>query len=179
MTGRAATSTRTSPRWVSASPAVSVSPWTRRRSGDPRFRVDHGVYGFESILKLISYRFGLGYLTKRHRYARNIGHAFDWERKPDFDPVSLPDPPEVATAPCSTGGMDLEGGSSSAHSEDMTRLADLADQAGMQVLRPTPDLVFRQPDKTVKAIRRERRERAERERARRRRSQDLRESRAH
>ena len=41
----------------------------------------------------------------------------------------------------------------------MTRLADLADQAGMQVLRPTPDLVFRQPDKTVKAIRRERAQR--------------------
>ena len=58
--------------------------------------------------------------------------------------------------------MDLEEGSSTAHAEDMTRLADLADQAGMQVLRPTPDLVFRQPDKTVKAIRRERAERERR-----------------
>ena len=66
-------------------PAVAVSPWTRRRSGGARFRVDHGVYGFESILKLISYRFGLGYLTKRHRYARNIGRSFDWESRPDFE----------------------------------------------------------------------------------------------
>ena len=149
-------------------PAVTVSPWTRRRSGGARFRVDHGVYGFESILKLISYRFGIGYLTKRHRYARNVGRSFDWETSPDFEPVGLPDPPEVATAPCSSGGGDLEDqGTSESHSDDMTRLAELAQAAGMPVLKPSPDLLFRQPDSTVRAIRRERA-------ARRRRSQDLR-----
>ena len=77
-------------------PAVAVSPYTRRRTRGDQFRVDHGTYGHESILKLISHRFGLGHLTKRHRYARNIGHSFDWAR-PDFNRPSLPDPPAVAT----------------------------------------------------------------------------------
>ena len=138
-------------------PAVAVSPYTRRRAGDARFRVDHGVYGHESILKFISYRFGLGYLNKRHRYTRNVGRSFDWETKPDFDPVALPDPPEVATSPCSSGGQDLPAqGAGAAHAEDMTALAELADRLGIPVLRPTPDLLFRQPDSTVRAIRQER-----------------------
>ena len=41
-------------------PAVTVSPYTRRRTKGDQLRVDHGVYGHESILKLISHRFGLG-----------------------------------------------------------------------------------------------------------------------
>jgi phospholipase C len=102
-------------------PAVTVSPYTRRRDGS-RVRVDHGTYGHESILKLISHRFGLGFLTKRHRYARNIGLSFDWER-PDFEPVGLPDPPQVATTPCGgTGGDDVID-SQQAHQND---LADLS-----------------------------------------------------
>jgi phospholipase C len=152
-------------------PAVAVSPYTRGRAGGARFRVDHGVYGHESILKFISYRFGLGYLNKRHRYARNVGRSFDWESKPDFEPVALPDPPEVATTPCHAGGMDVpQGASGTAHGEDMNLLAELADWLGMPVLRPSADVLFRQPDATVRAIRRERA-------ARRRRSQDLRASR--
>ena len=90
----APTSTRTSPRWASAS-----RPWRSRptrRIEAPRYRADHGTYGFESFLKLISYRFGLGYLNKRHRYARNIGRSFNWSR-PDFMPPKLPDPPQIAT----------------------------------------------------------------------------------
>ena len=33
----------------------------------------------ESILKLIGYRWKLGYLNKRHRYATNIGRSLDFE----------------------------------------------------------------------------------------------------
>ena len=33
------------------------------------------LYAHESILSFISYRFGLGSLNKRHKYANNIGHA--------------------------------------------------------------------------------------------------------
>ena len=65
-------------------PAVAVSPFARPKKRPKGFRVDHGTYGHESILKLISYRFRLGFLNKRHRYARNIGRSFEW-KAPDFD----------------------------------------------------------------------------------------------
>ncbi len=58
-------------------PAVVVSPYVKRGS------VSHATCMFESILKLFSYRFGLGYLNKRHRYAFNIGRTFEWA-KPRF-----------------------------------------------------------------------------------------------
>ena len=37
--------------------------------------MDHGRYGHESILSFLSYRFGLGFLTKRHQTANNIGRG--------------------------------------------------------------------------------------------------------
>jgi phospholipase C len=75
-------------------PAVAVSPYARRR------HVDHGVYGFESILKLIRYRFGLASLTRRDARARNIGLAFDFDRRPRLDPPDLPRPPHIVSAAC-------------------------------------------------------------------------------
>ena len=87
-------------------PAVAVSPVRAprqealalgarpRRLGRP-----HGtststtaLYGHESILKFISYRFGLGDLNKRMKFASNIGRSFEWQR-PDFERPELPDPP--------------------------------------------------------------------------------------
>ena len=65
-------------------PGFAVSPYARRG------HVSHMTVTHESILKLISYRFGLGYLNKRHRYASNIGRSFDWEN-PNFEPPNLPD----------------------------------------------------------------------------------------
>ena len=73
-------------------PGVIVSPYARSKRKRGRYRVDHGKFGHESILKLISHRFGLGYLNKRHRYAANIGHALDWEF-PDFESPSFPTRP--------------------------------------------------------------------------------------
>ena len=87
-------------------PAVAVSPyarrgkkkwpWERDRYGWHRnhFEVDHGLYGHESILKFISYRFGLGDLNTRMKFANNIGRSFDFWR-PDFERPQLPDPPEI------------------------------------------------------------------------------------
>ena len=146
-------------------PAVAISPYARskRKRG---VTVDHGVYGHESILKLISYRFGLGFLNKRHRYARNIGRSFDW-RNPDFDRPSLPDPPVVATSPCATGGGGgvFDGG---AHASDLAGLEALADRHGVPVYDGKN--VFTLPDTMRRAVRarqaRERRERLRRERAR-------------
>jgi phospholipase C len=110
-------------------PALAVSPFARGKSKRSGFRVDHGAYGHESILKLISYRFGLGDLTLRQSAARNIGLSFDWEH-PDFDPLALPDPPEVATAPCSLGGGDVLD-SQAAHASDLAALEELALRFGV------------------------------------------------
>ena len=145
-------------------PTVAVSPYARNRAGG--HRVDHGVYGHESILKFISYRFGLGYLNKRHRYCRNIGRSFDWQAKPDLDAVALPDPPEVATNPCAQGGDDIAAVSDAeqAHANDLAGLEELAYKFGVPINEAKPHVLFRQPDSVVKAIRRERAERRRRRR---------------
>ena len=144
-------------------PAVTVSPYTRRRRNG--FRVDHGVYGFESILKLISHRFELGHLNRRHRYARNIGRSFDWEN-PDFSDPGLPDPPAVATTPCQTGGGGGVFDSNGAHANDLAGLEALAHQNGMPVFEGKTHQIFRSPDSLRRAVARERRERARRARRR-------------
>ena len=77
-------------------PAVVVSPYARRG------HVDHSVYGFESILKLIRYRYGLAPLTQRDLYANNIAYAFDWESKPRLHPPKLPTPAHIMATPCAT-----------------------------------------------------------------------------
>src|SRR4051794_37033662 len=52
-------------------PGVAVSPWVRRG------HIAHTTYSFESILKMIEYRFALPPLTKRDAAASNIARAFD------------------------------------------------------------------------------------------------------
>jgi phospholipase C len=138
-------------------PAVAISPYTRGRGGPNRFRVDHGTYGFESMLKLISHRFGLGTLTRRHRYARNIGRSFDW-RRPNFDVPDLPDPPQIATAPCSLGGRDVVD-SQQAHASDLAALEGLAYRFGVPIYDGKVDQIFTNPDALKRAIRAERRAR--------------------
>ena len=66
--------------------------------------------------------------------ARNIGLSLDWEHA-DFDAPSLPDPPEVAIAPCSLGGGDVLD-SQGAHQGDLAALESLAERFGV----PTYDL---------------------------------------
>jgi phospholipase C len=51
-------------------PALAVSPFARGKPKRTGFRVDHGQYGHESTLKLISYRFGHGDLTLRQSAPR-------------------------------------------------------------------------------------------------------------
>jgi phospholipase C len=77
-------------------PAVVVSPYARRG------HVDHSIYGFESILKMIRYRYGLAPLTPRDLYANNIAYAFDWEGKPRLQPPKLPTPAHIMATPCAT-----------------------------------------------------------------------------
>ena len=129
-------------------PPVAVSPYSRgKRHG---FRVDHGLYGHELILKLISYRFGLGYLNKRHRYARNIGRSFDWSH-PDFEVPSLPDPAAISTKPCGLGGGDVED-SARAHENDLAALEHLADRYQVPVFEGRHDQIFTKPDSVRRAL---------------------------
>ena len=130
-------------------PSVVVSPYARSKRKRGRYRVDHGKFGHESILKLISHRFGIGYLNKRHRYAANIGHALDWEF-PDFEIPQLPDPPEVATAACEFGGGDVQD-SQQAHVRDLDALEELAHRHGVPVYEAAPDQIFTRPDATRRA----------------------------
>jgi phospholipase C len=129
-------------------PAVAVSPYARAASGG--FRVDHGLYGFESILSLIAYRFGLGALTTRMARARNIGRSFDWER-PVFERPALPDPPEIVTAPCSLGGGDVLD-SQQAHAGDLAELEELALRHGMPVYEGKLGDIFSLPDTVRRGV---------------------------
>jgi phospholipase C len=91
-------------------PAVVVSPYARRG------HVDHSIYGFESILKMIRYRYGLPALTPRDLYANNIAAAFDFESKPNYQIPDLPTPPEVIVSACAgappadSGGAGIDDG---------------------------------------------------------------------
>ena len=146
-------------------PAVAISPYTRGKRSRRGFRVDHGTYGHESVLKLISYRFGLGYLNRRHRYARSIGRSFDWDN-PNFDPVGLPDPPDIITTVCEQGGRDIQD-SQQAHASDLAGLEEYADRVGVPVGEGKAFNIFTKPDTVERAVRetraRERREARERQ----------------
>src|SRR3954465_13381060 len=79
-------------------PTIAVSPYVKRG------HVEHTIYGFESILKMISYRYALKPLNIRHAYAHNIARSFDWESNPRTDVPQLPDPPTVVSQACPGGG---------------------------------------------------------------------------
>jgi phospholipase C len=90
-------------------PATVVSPFARRG------HVDHNIYGFESILKLIRYRWGLPPLTPRDLYANNIAYSFDFDH-PNYEVPDLPSPPDIMSTACAgsplvdSGGTGLDGG---------------------------------------------------------------------
>ena len=127
-------------------PGVAISPFTR--GGE----VSHAFTTHESILKLISYRFELGFLTKRHRYATNIGRTFDFS-KPDFDPPSLPDPAAIAAVPCSLGGTP-DNTIDRAKPHDLAKLesSGYLERLGYEVQPSTYGTVFSSPDSVKKAL---------------------------
>jgi phospholipase C len=131
-------------------PAVTISPYARRPKKHwpwaawGRFNVDHGLYGHESILKFIAYRYGLGDLTKRMRFANNIGRSLQWHR-PSFDVPTLPDPPQIVTQPCALGGGDVLD-SQEAHAGDLAELESIADRYRLPVYEAKPSDIFTQPD---------------------------------
>jgi len=129
-------------------PAVVVSPYVKRGA------ISHNTCMFESILKLISYRYGLGSLNKRHRYAFNIGRTFNWSR-PNFSDPGLPDPATIAATPCSAQfRTDSPDHVARPKEHDLTALetSGYLDALGFEAPRPTYNAFFRQPDTVRKAI---------------------------
>ena len=131
-------------------PGVAVSPYSRDGG------VSHLPVTHESILKLISYKFGLGHLNKRHRYATNIGRSFHWKRK-NQEPPRLPDPVAIASIPCSLGGSARaqDGTSARPKQHDLVGLetSGLLDNLGYEVRDASYDQIFREPDSVRRALR--------------------------
>jgi phospholipase C len=136
-------------------PAVAVSPYARRRKSRgwwwPSFNVDHGQFAHESILKFISYRFGLGDLNKRMQYTNNIGRSFEWRHRPDLEPPDLPDPPAIVTQPCAIGGGDVAD-TQLAHESDLKDIEKVADRYNLPVYEGKPHQIFTAPDSVKKGL---------------------------
>jgi phospholipase C len=127
-------------------PAVVVSPWVKRGY------VNHGVWGFESILKMIEYRFGVGPLTRRDAYAHNIARSFDWKSKPRLVPPALPTPPMVVSQPCSHPAAQA---ASRPKPHDMTvlRTSGYLERLGFDYRPATASAMFREPTKIEALLR--------------------------
>ena len=80
----------------------------------------------------------------------NIGASFDWEHA-DFDVPPLPDPPEVATAPCSLGGGDVLD-SQAAHEGDLAALESLAERFDVPTYEGKLGDIFTLPDTIGRAV---------------------------
>lgn len=125
-------------------PAIAVSPYARAG------HVSHSIYGFESILKFISYRFGLAPLNRRVRYANNIARSFDWESRPRLQPPELPTPQHVLSLPC-PGNAD--GSAERAKDHDVVDLvtSGYLDRLGFTYTPATAASTFREPSKLMQA----------------------------
>ncbi|MFL5823455.1 MAG: alkaline phosphatase family protein, partial [Solirubrobacteraceae bacterium] len=133
-------------------PAVAVSPWVKRR------HVAHSTYAFESILKLIEYRFGLRPLNKRDAHAANIGASFDWTSKPRLTPPTLPRPEHVVSVACAAGPSHSIDGSGPPeperpHEHTLMELvtSGYLDRLGFEFRPATIDGTFRAPSKMWQA----------------------------
>ncbi len=136
-------------------PGVAISPYARRG------HVSHMTVTHESILKLISYRFGLGYLSRRHRYASNIGQSFDWAH-PRFEVPQLPNPAPPVTLPCAVPhASEGAGGEDSAAREaekgeglhiGSPEMLTYLDHFGYPTSPAKPDQVFSSSGSTVQRL---------------------------
>jgi phospholipase C len=124
-------------------PNTVISPFAKRG------HVSHATITHESILKLISYRFGLGYLNTRHRYASQIGRTLQWD-KPNREVPDLPSPTPPATTMCSAQGL---GRSEADEAEELRKegpglgaIGTYAEEVlGYEIKPATPERVFRDP----------------------------------
>jgi phospholipase C len=127
-------------------PTIAVSPFVRRG------HVEHTLYGFESILKFISYRFGIPPLNTRVAHANNIARSFDWRHRPRLELPDLPRPEHVVSQPC-IGNPD---GAQAvrAHDHDLMDLvtSGYLDRLGFDYEPASAASTFREPSKVVNAV---------------------------
>ncbi|HET7310993.1 MAG TPA: alkaline phosphatase family protein [Mycobacteriales bacterium] len=83
-------------------PTFILSPFARRG------HVDHGVYDHASVVKLITWRFGLKSLAPRDFYARNLAAAMDF-RRPDASVPLLPVVADPGRHDCDAPGIGMQG----------------------------------------------------------------------
>jgi phospholipase C len=129
-------------------PAVGVSPYLRRG------HVAHTMYGFESIIKMIRYRFGIEPLGKRDAYAQNIARSFDWDGKPRLQVPQLPDPPAVVSVACPpSGGAGAQQQVERPNEHDMMGLvtSGYLERLGFDFKPATPASTYRQPHTVLDA----------------------------
>jgi phospholipase C len=119
-------------------PAVAISPWARRGY------VSHAAMTHVSILKLISYRFRLGYLNTRHRYSSDIGRTFDFS-KANYDVPKLPSPAPRVPVACLPKASPAVRRSARAEGPELADIAGYARRLGYDVSPPTPERVFAHP----------------------------------
>ena len=127
-------------------PGVAISPFSTGGG------VSHMPITHESILKLISYKFGFGHLNKRHRYASNIGRSFNWD-KPVFDPPRLADPVAIASTPCSLGGAQALKSRPKEHDLVQLESSGLLERLNYEVRPASYSQIFRDPDSVAGALR--------------------------
>ena len=125
-------------------PTLCVSPYARRGY------VSHSTYGFESILKFISYRFGLEPLNKRVRYANNIARSLDWDSKPRLDLPNLPRPEHVVSQPC-PGNADGTAVREKDHDVVDMLTSGYLDRLGFDYKPATATSTFREPSKILQS----------------------------
>jgi phospholipase C len=70
-------------------PALIISPWTRRGENPEGGYIDSTTYEFSSVLAFIEDVFGLPWLTKRDGRADPLSGAFDFEAEPRLEPLIL------------------------------------------------------------------------------------------
>ena len=70
-------------------PALIISPYTRRGDSPDGGYVDKTVYEFSSVLRFIEDLHGLKPLTDRDKRASPLAGAFDFSDPPDLDPLVL------------------------------------------------------------------------------------------
>ena len=71
-------------------PALIISPWTRRGDNPDGGYIDHTTYEFSSVLKFIEDLHELKPLTDRDAQANPLRGAFDFTQEPRLDPLVLP-----------------------------------------------------------------------------------------
>ncbi len=121
-------------------PAIVVSPYARRG------HVDHTIYGFESILKMIRYRYGLAPLTPRDLYANNVAYSFDFDR-PQLEPPELPTPAHIVAKSCQGVPFVPIGGAERPKPHDLASLvtSGYLERLGFKYKPATPATMYRHP----------------------------------